>query len=60
VKRDSQVTAYIRGRAPFARPILTHLRAVSHDAHPALDESIRWGMPRYVRKAIERIDQKTS
>jgi hypothetical protein len=47
-------------RAPFARPILTHLRAVSHDAHPALDESIRWGMPRYVRKAIKRIDQKTS
>jgi hypothetical protein len=39
---------YIRGRAPFARPILTHLRTVIHDAHPALEESIRWGMPAFL------------
>ena len=48
MKRDSQVTAYIRGRAPFARPILTHLRTVIHEAHPALEESIRWGMPTFM------------
>jgi len=48
VKRDSRVTAYIRGRAPFARPILTRLRAVIHDAEPAIEESIRWGMPTFL------------
>jgi hypothetical protein len=48
MKRDSRVTAYIRGRAPFARSILTHLRTVIHDADPALEESIRWGMPTFL------------
>lgn len=48
MKRDSRVTAYIRGRTPFARPILTHLRGVIHDAEPAIEESIRWGMPTFM------------
>ena len=44
-RRDPRVTAYIRTCAPFARPILRHLRKVMHEAAPALEETIKWGMP---------------
>lgn len=48
MKRDPKVTAYIQAHAPFARPILRRLRTVIHDAHRALEESIRWGMPTFL------------
>ena len=48
MKRDPRVTAYIQARAPFARPILRRLRAVIHEAHPTLEESIRWSMPTFL------------
>ncbi|MCC2677101.1 MAG: bacteriocin-protection, YdeI/OmpD-Associated family protein [Ramlibacter sp.] len=48
MKRDPRVTAYIQARAPFARPILRRLRAVIHEAHSAVEESIRWGMPTFL------------
>jgi hypothetical protein len=48
MKRDPRTTAYIQAHAPFARPILRRLRTVIHDAHPALEESIRWGMPTFL------------
>jgi hypothetical protein len=48
MKRDPKVTAYTQAHAPFARPILRRLRAVIHEAHPALEESIRWGMPAFL------------
>lgn len=47
--KDPKVDAYIAARAPFARPILTHLRAVIHGAHPGLDEALKWGMPSFLR-----------
>ena len=47
-KRDPRVTAYIQERAPFARPILRHLRKVIHEAAPGLEEAIKWGMPSFV------------
>lgn len=46
--RDPRVTAYIRGHAPFARPILRHLRTVIHEASPSIEETLRWGMPTFV------------
>ncbi len=49
-KRDPRVTGYIQGRAPFARPILRHLRKVIHDAAPGLDETIKWGMPGFLHQ----------
>lgn len=39
------VDAYIARQQPFARPILTHLRAVVHAACPEVTEGIKWGMP---------------
>ena len=47
-KRDPRVTAYISDRAPFARPILRHLRKVIHEAAPGLEEAIKWGMPSFL------------
>jgi hypothetical protein len=42
------VDAYIADAAPFARPILAHLRHVVHAACPAAVEEIKWGMPFFV------------
>lgn len=47
-KRDPRVNTYIQKRAPFARPILRHLRKVIHDGAPGLEEAIKWGMPSFV------------
>lgn len=42
---DPRVDAYIEGTAPFARPILAHLRGVVHAACPGVEETIKWGRP---------------
>jgi hypothetical protein len=42
---DPRVDAYIAKSAPFARPILEHLRATVHAALPSASEAIKWGMP---------------
>jgi len=44
-KYDSSVDAYIAKSAPFAQPILQHLRKLAHDASPLLSETIKWGFP---------------
>jgi uncharacterized protein YdeI (YjbR/CyaY-like superfamily) len=45
--QDSPIDAYIARAAPFAQPILAHLRAVIHAAVPGLDETMKWGMPHF-------------
>jgi uncharacterized protein YdeI (YjbR/CyaY-like superfamily) len=44
-KRTPEVDAYIAAAAPFARPILRHLRRIVHTGCPAVEETIKWGMP---------------
>lgn len=44
-RRDPRVDAYIERAAPFARPILTHLRELVHRACPEAEETMKWGMP---------------
>lgn len=39
--------AYIEKAAPFARPILTHLRALVHKACPHVTETIKWSAPHF-------------
>ena len=51
-KRDPRVDAYIAAAAPFAHPILKHLRKLVHEAAPDLQETIKWGMPSYTGKGI--------
>lgn len=46
--RDPKVDTYIAAAAPFARPILQHLRESIHDAVDGLDEAIKWGVPHFV------------
>jgi uncharacterized protein YdeI (YjbR/CyaY-like superfamily) len=45
---DPRIDAYIAKSAPFAQPILSHLRALIHTTVDGLDETIKWGMPHFV------------
>ena len=44
---DPRVDAYIAKAAPFAQPILRHLRAVVARALPEAEETIKWSMPHW-------------
>jgi hypothetical protein len=44
-QRDTRVDAYIKSAAPFAQPILRHLREVVHAACPDVVETIKWRSP---------------
>ena len=44
---DPRIDAYIAKAAPFAQPILTHIRAVVHQALPDTVETIKWSTPHY-------------
>jgi uncharacterized protein YdeI (YjbR/CyaY-like superfamily) len=44
---DPRISAYIDRAAPFAQPILTHLRAAVRAACPDVEETIKWGMPNF-------------
>jgi uncharacterized protein YdeI (YjbR/CyaY-like superfamily) len=49
-KKDPRVDAYIKNAAPFARPILKHLRKIVHRAGPEIQETIRWQSPHFDHK----------
>jgi uncharacterized protein YdeI (YjbR/CyaY-like superfamily) len=46
--KDPRVDAYIAKANAFAKPILKQLRAALHKGHPAVSETIKWGVPAYV------------
>ena len=50
--RNPRVDAYIEKSAPFARPILEHLRDVVHTAVPEVTEEIKWSMPAFTYKGM--------
>lgn len=45
--RDPRVDAYIEQAAPFARPILEHVRRIVHDACPDVAETMKWNTPSF-------------
>ncbi|MCX2575515.1 YdeI/OmpD-associated family protein [Pedobacter sandarakinus] len=45
MKHNVQVDRYILEAAPFAQPILNHLRTLIHIACSDIEETIKWGMP---------------
>ncbi len=47
---DPKVDAYIAKAAPFAQPVLEHLRELVHKACPDVEEAIKWSMPFFVYK----------
>jgi uncharacterized protein YdeI (YjbR/CyaY-like superfamily) len=46
-KRDERIDAYIEKSADFAKPILTHLRALVHAACPEIEETWKWSFPHF-------------
>ena len=48
----TQNTPRLRGSPSFAKPILTHLRAVVHGACPDVVETIKWRMPSFEYKGL--------
>lgn len=46
--KDPRVDAYIAKARDFAAPILKRIRAAVHNGHPAVRETIKWGVPAYV------------
>jgi uncharacterized protein YdeI (YjbR/CyaY-like superfamily) len=50
MKTDPRVDAYIARQADFAKPILTHLRAILHEACPDCEETLKWSMPSFIYK----------
>ena len=50
--KDKRIDAYIAKAAPFARPILAHLRAVVHAGCPTVTETIKWGHPFFEHKGV--------
>lgn len=51
-RKDPRITAYIDGAAPFARPILREIRAAMHAGCPAVEETVKWGMPSFVHHGL--------
>jgi len=47
MKKDPRIDAYIAKSADFAKPILTHFRALVHKTCPDVEETIKWGFPHF-------------
>jgi hypothetical protein len=50
--RDSRVDDYIAKAAPFAQPILKHVRKLAHKACPNVTETIKWSFPHFDYRGI--------
>lgn len=50
--KDPRVDAYIAKAAPFAKPILRHLRGLVHKGCPAVTETIKWGFPHFEHRGV--------
>jgi uncharacterized protein YdeI (YjbR/CyaY-like superfamily) len=50
--RIAPVDAYIAKAAPFAQPILEHLRDAVHEAAPGVEETIKWSRPFFLYRGI--------
>ncbi|HVT34097.1 MAG TPA: YdeI/OmpD-associated family protein [Nevskiaceae bacterium] len=47
MKKNPQVDRYIRDAAPYAQPILRHLRKLVHQACPQAEEKMKWSFPHF-------------
>lgn len=50
--RHPGVDAYIERAAPFAQPVLRHLRTLVHRACPKATETLKWGMPHFEHHGV--------
>jgi uncharacterized protein YdeI (YjbR/CyaY-like superfamily) len=49
---DPRIDEYIKKSAPFAQPILKHLRMLVHKACPQIEETMKWSFPHFDYKGI--------
>lgn len=49
---DPRVDVYIEKAAPFAQPVLKHIRKLMHQACPRVTESVKWGMPFFLQQGV--------
>ena len=47
METDPRIDAYIAKAAPFARPILEHVRSRVHAAAPEAEETMKWSAPAF-------------
>ena len=47
VKRDKRIDIYIANAAPFAQPVLNHLRELVHTGCPDVEETMKWSFPHF-------------
>jgi hypothetical protein len=52
MSRDPRIDAYIEKAAPFAQPILTHIRETVHATCPDVQETMKWSMPHFDYQGI--------
>lgn len=45
--KDKRVDEYIQKSAPFAKPVLNHIRKIVHRACPDAVETIKWSFPNF-------------
>lgn len=48
MSRDAKVDAYLDKVAPFARPVLEHVRTRVHAVVPEVEEATKWGAPAFL------------
>ena len=51
-RKDPRVDRYIERSAPFARPILRHVRRVVHVGCPQVEETMKWSFPHFMYKGM--------
>src|SRR5436190_182315 len=51
-QKDPRVDAYIAKAAPFAQPILVHIRKLVHKGCPEVEETMKWNFPHFVHEGI--------
>ncbi|MFA6127214.1 MAG: YdeI/OmpD-associated family protein [Bacteroidales bacterium] len=49
---DPRIDTYINKAAPFAQPVLRHIRRLVHKACPEVEETIKWGFPHFDYKGV--------
>jgi uncharacterized protein YdeI (YjbR/CyaY-like superfamily) len=49
---DPRIDAYINKAAPFAQPVLRHIRRLVHKACPEVEETVKWGFPHFDYKGV--------
>jgi uncharacterized protein YdeI (YjbR/CyaY-like superfamily) len=50
--KNDAIDQYIEKSAPFAIPILVHLRELVHRACPEAEEKLKWGFPHFDYKGV--------